>query len=53
VMGEETLRLGPGSFVAAPIGFVHTFGNPGNEPARVLNMHAPSRGFHDWLRTVN
>jgi mannose-6-phosphate isomerase-like protein (cupin superfamily) len=50
VMDAETLRLGPDSFVAAPIGVVHTFGNPGPEPARLLNMHAPSTGFHDWLR---
>jgi quercetin dioxygenase-like cupin family protein len=50
VMVDETLRLGPGSFAAAPIGVVHTFGNPGPKPARLLNMHAPSTGFHDWLR---
>jgi mannose-6-phosphate isomerase-like protein (cupin superfamily) len=50
VMGDETLRLGPGSFVAAPIGVVHTFGNPGPDRVRLLNMHAPSTGFHDWLR---
>jgi mannose-6-phosphate isomerase-like protein (cupin superfamily) len=52
-MEEETLRLGAGSFVAAPLGIAHTFGNPGSEPARLLNIHAPSLGFHDWLRTVN
>jgi len=50
LVGEEKLRLGPGSFVAAPLGFVHTFGNPGPAPARLLNMHAPSRGFHEFLR---
>jgi quercetin dioxygenase-like cupin family protein len=50
VMGDETLRLGPGSFVAAPIGVVHTFGNPGPDRVRLLNMHAPSTDFHDWLR---
>ena len=50
LVGEERLRLGPGSFVAAPLGFVHTFGNPGPAPARLLNMHAPSRGFHEFLR---
>lgn len=50
VMGEETLRLGPGSFVAAPIGVIHTFGNPGPDRAHLLNIHAPSTGFHDWLR---
>jgi quercetin dioxygenase-like cupin family protein len=51
--GDETLRLGPGSFIAAPIGFRHTFSNPGDKPARLLNIHAPSVGFHDWLRGVS
>jgi mannose-6-phosphate isomerase-like protein (cupin superfamily) len=47
------VRLGPGSFVAAPLGVVHTFGNPGPKPARVLNTHAPSVGFHEFLRRVS
>jgi mannose-6-phosphate isomerase-like protein (cupin superfamily) len=50
LLGDETVRLGPGSFVAAPIGFTHTFANPGPDRARLLNLHAPSRGFHDFLR---
>jgi quercetin dioxygenase-like cupin family protein len=53
LVGDEPLRLGPGSFVAAPIGVVHTFGNPGPGRVRLLNIHAPSRGFHDWLRSVS
>jgi len=53
LMDGETVRLGPGSFVAAPLGVVHTFGNPGPEPARVLNMHAPSVDFHDFIRRVS
>jgi quercetin dioxygenase-like cupin family protein len=53
VAGEQTLRLGPGSFIGAPIGFRHAFGNPGDQPARLLNIHAPSVGFHDWLRSVS
>ena len=48
VEGEQLL-LGPGSFVAAPPGVDHTFGiGPG--PSRLLNVHAPSAGFHEWLR---
>ena len=47
--GEETLVLGAGSFVAAPPGTLHTFRSGGHH-SRVLNVHAPSRGFHDWLR---
>jgi quercetin dioxygenase-like cupin family protein len=49
--GAETLLLGAGSFVAAPPGVSHTFaGGPG--PSRMLNVHAPSAGFHDWLRSL-
>ena len=45
----ETVLLGAGSFVAAPPGVEHTFtGGPGR--SRLLNIHAPSSGFHDWLR---
>jgi quercetin dioxygenase-like cupin family protein len=45
----ETLLLGAGSFVAAPPGVSHTFSSgPGR--SRLLNVHAPSAGFHDWLR---
>jgi mannose-6-phosphate isomerase-like protein (cupin superfamily) len=50
LVGEEKIRLGAGSFVAAPIGVVHTFSNPGPEHARLLNVHAPSNNFHEFLR---
>jgi mannose-6-phosphate isomerase-like protein (cupin superfamily) len=53
LMGDEKLVLGAGSFVAAPIGVVHTFGNPGPAPARLLNVHAPSSGFPDFLRRIS
>jgi quercetin dioxygenase-like cupin family protein len=46
----EWHRLGAGSFVAAPIGLMHTFGNRDGQRGRVLNIHAPSTGFHDRLR---
>jgi quercetin dioxygenase-like cupin family protein len=45
----EKLLLGAGSFVVAQPGVVHTFtGGPGR--SRLLNVHAPSSGFHEWLR---
>jgi quercetin dioxygenase-like cupin family protein len=51
VVGSEMLLLGAGSFVAVPPGVVHTFSSgPGR--SRLLNVHAPSAGFHDWLRTT-
>jgi mannose-6-phosphate isomerase-like protein (cupin superfamily) len=50
LMDGETVRLGAGSFVAAPLGVEHTFSNPGPERARLLNVHAPSTGFHGRLR---
>jgi quercetin dioxygenase-like cupin family protein len=50
LMDGERMRLGPGSYVAAPIGVVHAFSNPGSRPARLLNVHAPSTGFHERLR---
>jgi quercetin dioxygenase-like cupin family protein len=50
---EKRLRLGAGSFVAAPLGVVHTFSNPGSDRARLLNIHAPSNDFHEFLRRVS
>jgi quercetin dioxygenase-like cupin family protein len=51
-MGEETLLLGAGSFVAAPPDVVHAFSSsPGR--SRLLNIHAPSAGFHEWMREIN
>jgi quercetin dioxygenase-like cupin family protein len=43
-------RAGPGSFFAAPRGTAHGFRNPGPEPLRVLNLHAPHGGFVDRVR---
>ena len=45
VMGDETVRLGRGSYVAAPIGVVHGFRNTGDGELRMLNVHAPNVGF--------
>ena len=50
---DEWHRLPAGSFVAAPIGVTHTFANRDGQHARLLNIHAPSTGFHDWLRSVS
>lgn len=41
--GDETVRVGPGVYVAAPIAVTHGFRPIG--PARMLNIHAPDAGF--------
>jgi thiamine-phosphate pyrophosphorylase len=40
-LGEETVRTPAGSCVGAPQALVHGFRNPGDVPARYLNLHAP------------
>jgi mannose-6-phosphate isomerase-like protein (cupin superfamily) len=49
-MGDETIRVGPGGYVAAPIGVVHGFRNAGDGELRLLNVHAPNVGFAGRLR---
>jgi quercetin dioxygenase-like cupin family protein len=51
VVGDGVQRAGPGSFLAAPPGARHGFSNPGPDPLRVLNLHAPDAGFAGRLRT--
>lgn len=41
--GDQTVRLGAGSYFAAPIGAAHGFRPVG--AARVFNLHAPDAGF--------
>jgi quercetin dioxygenase-like cupin family protein len=52
LVADEWLRLPAGSFVAAPTGVMHTFANRDGQYARLLNIHAPSTGFHQWLRKM-
>jgi mannose-6-phosphate isomerase-like protein (cupin superfamily) len=47
---DETVRAGPGSYFAAPIGAVHGFRNVGAGELRMLNVHAPNTGFAVRLR---
>jgi len=39
---QEELTGGPGDFLLVPRGAAHTFGNTGDEPARLLVLHAPA-----------
>ena len=49
--GEER-RVAPGSFVLVPPGVVHTFRNKGPEEAHFLNVHAPGKGFDEYMRAM-
>jgi len=48
--GDDTVALGPGEFVSAPLGTRHGFRSANGERARVLNLHAPDAGFAAWIR---
>jgi quercetin dioxygenase-like cupin family protein len=50
LVGDQWLRLPAGSFVAAPVGVTHAFATHDGQRARLLNIHAPSTGFHERLR---
>lgn len=49
-VGEETFKVGPGTYVAAPVGVVHGFRPIGERELRMLNVHAPNTGFVKRLR---
>jgi len=42
VLDGQDLTGGPGDFLLVPRGAAHTFGNPSDEPARLLVLHAPA-----------
>jgi mannose-6-phosphate isomerase-like protein (cupin superfamily) len=50
LLGDEVVRAGPGSFVAAPAGVTHGFRNVGGTELRLLNIHAPNAGFVQRMR---
>src|SRR5688500_15903898 len=49
-IGDETVRAGPGTFVAAPSGVRHGFSIPGPGRARFLNIYATGSGFTELHR---
>jgi quercetin dioxygenase-like cupin family protein len=51
--GDEWMRLPVGSFVAAPKGVRHRVRKRDGQRARLLNIHAPSTGFHERLREMS
>jgi mannose-6-phosphate isomerase-like protein (cupin superfamily) len=56
VVEDKELTVGPEGFVLVPRGTAHTFGNAGEDQARLLVIHAPAMdayfaGLHDlWNR---
>ncbi len=42
VVEDEQLTVQPGGFVLVPRGTLHTFGNGGDDEARLLVLHAPA-----------
>ena len=50
LLEDGPVRLGAGSFVAAPPGTIHGFANPGPGKAKLLNLHAPDAGFVGFVR---
>jgi quercetin dioxygenase-like cupin family protein len=49
----EPLTLQAGEAVAVPPGVVHGFNNQSTAPMRLLNVHAPSRRFAEYLRRMH
>ncbi len=50
--GDERVAAAAGSFACFPPGTVHTFSNPGDEPARFLNFNTPA-GWEDYMRELS
>ena len=50
-LGDETLEAGPGDLVLKPRGQWHAFWNPGDEPARVLEIISPA-GFERYFEEI-
>jgi quercetin dioxygenase-like cupin family protein len=48
MIGEEVYRAPSGSYVLKPRGVVHTFWNPGPEPARIIEIFSPA-GFEKYF----
>ena len=47
-LDNEVRTVGPGAIVSKPKGQMHTFWNPGQDPARVLELITPP-GFEDYF----
>src|SRR3954447_23700277 len=52
LLGDEVVVAGPGDLVFKPRNQWHTFWNAGDEPARILEIIAPS-GFERFFRELS
>ncbi|HEX8054683.1 MAG TPA: cupin domain-containing protein [Thermoleophilaceae bacterium] len=50
-LGDETVEAGPGELVFKPRNQWHAFWNPGDEPARVLEIISPA-GFERYFEEI-
>jgi mannose-6-phosphate isomerase-like protein (cupin superfamily) len=50
-IGDEQAEAGPGELVAKPRGIPHAFWNPGDEPARLLELISPA-GFERYFEEL-
>jgi mannose-6-phosphate isomerase-like protein (cupin superfamily) len=50
-VGDEEAEAGPGELVVKPRGIPHSFWNPGDEPARLLELISPA-GFERYFEEL-
>jgi mannose-6-phosphate isomerase-like protein (cupin superfamily) len=50
-LGDEVVEAGPGELVFKPRGQWHAFWNPGDDPARVLEIISPA-GFEKYFEEI-
>ena len=48
LLGDDVVEAGPGDLVVKPRGQWHSFWNPGDEPARILEIISPA-GFEQYF----
>jgi mannose-6-phosphate isomerase-like protein (cupin superfamily) len=52
LVDDTVVEVNAGSLLLKPAGVVHALGNPGPEPARVYELHAPG-GREEFYATIN
>jgi quercetin dioxygenase-like cupin family protein len=50
-VGDEVVHAAAGTWIAVPVGTIHSFRNVGDGDHRILNIHVPNTGFVERLRT--